>query len=40
VTIVWGFLLGLDALKAYTPWARRAITEADIEREMRHLLPH
>ena len=37
VSIVWGFLLGLDAWRAFGIWPRslrRPITDAEIEREM------
>ena len=40
VSIVWGFLLAIDAFKAYSPWPARRITEQDVEREMRRLQPH
>jgi len=38
VSIVWGFLLAVDAWRAYGRWPaslHRPITEADIEREMK-----
>ena len=38
VTAIWGFLLAIDAWRAYGNWPaslRRPITEADIEREMK-----
>jgi len=38
VSAIWGFLLAVDAWRAYAPWPatlRRPMTEADIEREMR-----
>ncbi len=37
VSIVWGFLLAIDAWKAYGRWAggtRRPISEAEIRKEM------
>ena len=39
VSVIWGFLLALDAWKTYGLWpqgVRRPITEAEIEREMRY----
>ena len=38
ISIIWGFLLGLDAWRAFGSWPRslhRPITEAEIEQEMR-----
>jgi hypothetical protein len=36
VSAVWGFLLALDALRAFGRWpGTRAITDAEIERELR-----
>jgi hypothetical protein len=38
VSAIWGFLLAMDAWKAFDPWPRslhRLISEADIEREMK-----
>lgn len=40
VSIIWGFLLLIDAFKAYGPWPRRPITEAAVEHEMRRLAAH
>jgi hypothetical protein len=40
VSLIWGFLLALDAWRAYAPWPgamRRAITEADVERETKRI---
>ena len=34
VSIIWGFLLLVDAWKAYGRWPAREITEEDVEREM------
>jgi hypothetical protein len=39
VSIVWGFFLAIDAVKAFVPWTGR-VDEAAIEREMRRLQPH
>ncbi|MGZ4385032.1 MAG: 2TM domain-containing protein [Gaiellaceae bacterium] len=42
VSAVWGFLLAMDAWRAFGPWPRslhRPITEADIEREIRRSRP-
>lgn len=38
VSLIWGFLLTVDAWKAFGPWPgglRRPLTESEIEREMR-----
>jgi hypothetical protein len=38
VSAIWGFLLAMDAWKAFGPWPRslrRPISDADIEREMK-----
>ncbi len=40
VSIIWGFLLAIDALKTFSPWTSRVIDETAIEREMRRLAPH
>ncbi len=37
ISVIWGFLLVIDAWRAYGDWPRslnRSITETDIEREM------
>jgi hypothetical protein len=37
VSLIWGFLLAMDAWRAFGPWPRglaRPITEADIQREL------
>ena len=42
VSIVWGFLLAIDAWRAYGRWPRtlhRPITEADIQREIERSRP-
>jgi hypothetical protein len=39
VSMAWGFLLAIDAVKAFSPWPR-AMSETEIEREMRRLAPH
>ena len=36
VSIIWGFLLAVDAWRAFGPWSLRGpITEDEIDREMR-----
>jgi 2TM domain len=39
VTAIWGVFLGADAWRAFAPWPRsfRAITEEDVDRELRRL---
>lgn len=38
VSLIWGFLLALDAVKAFSRWPTgRAITEDEVDREMRRL---
>lgn len=39
VSVIWGFLLAIDAWRAFGHWPaslHRPITEADIQREMTH----
>jgi len=37
VSLIWGFLLALDAWRAYGPWPRQVITDDDVEQELRRL---
>lgn len=40
VSAIWGFLLAVDAFKAFSPWPSRTMDETEIQREMRRLVPH
>ena len=40
VSIIWGFLLAIDAFKAFSRWPSPTITETEVEREMRRFAPH